>query len=134
MPDNHDNQGNEMNEWTVILKAGIEGGAITLCGQYNGKGWVFRKDIADQSPMLIDEPASYSRSEQVYSWEEALEVLDSHPWQLFYPLEVHPVFRGAVLAAVVRRTQPDMIAKDYGFQDWLHVCSELPHVEWKLAL
>src|SRR4030081_1427244 len=101
-----------MNEWTVILNAGIEGGSITLYGQYNGKGSIFKKDIADQTPMLIDEPASYSCSEQMYSWEEALEVLDSHPWQLFYPLEVHPVFRGAVLAAVVRRTQPDMIAKD----------------------
>ncbi|MDB5758868.1 MAG: hypothetical protein JWM30_2157 [Burkholderia sp.] len=123
-----------MNEWTVILNAGIEGGSITLCGQYNGKGWIFKKDIADQTPMLIDEPASYSCSEQMYSWEEALEVLDSHPWHLFYPLEVHPVFRGAVLAAVVRRTQPDMIAKDYGFRHWLQVCSELPHVEWKLAL
>ena len=84
--------------------------------------------------MRIDEPASYSCLKQVYLWEEALEVLDSHQWHPFYPLEVHPVFRGAVLAAVIRRTEPDMIAKDYGFQDWLQICSELPHVEWKLAL
>ncbi|MDB5757705.1 MAG: hypothetical protein JWM30_994 [Burkholderia sp.] len=123
-----------MNQWIVILKAGVEGGSITLYGQYNGKGWIFRKDIADQTPMLIDEPASYSCLEQMYSWEEALEVLDGHPWHLFYPLEVHPIFRSAVLAAVVKRTQPDMMVEDYGFQQWLDVCSELPHVEWKLGL
>ena len=123
-----------MNDLTIILKAGVEGGAITLYGQYNGKGWMFRKDIADQTPMPIDERAKYSSSEQVYSWEEALKILDSHAWHLFYPLEVHPVFRGAVLAAVVRRTPPDMLAGDDGFPDWLHVCSELPHVAWRLAL
>ena len=123
-----------MNEWTAILQAGTEGGSITLYGQYNGNGWIFREDIADQTPMLIDEPSSYSRSEQMYSWEGALKVLDSHPWHLFYPLEVHPVFRGAVLAAVIKRTLPDMLGGDYGFRDWLHICGELPHVEWKLAL
>ena len=123
-----------MDEWTVILRAGVEGGSITLWGQFNPKGWIFIKDTADQTPMLIDEPASYSSSKQVYSWEEALNVLDSHPWHIFFPLEVHPIFRGAVLAAVVTRTTPDMIAEDYGFRDWLHVCSELPHVAWKLAL
>jgi hypothetical protein len=123
-----------MNEWTVILNAGIEGGAITLYGQYSGKGWLFRKDIADQTPMLIDESAKYSCSEQVYSWGEALAVLDIHPWQLFCPLEVHPAFKGAVLAAVVRRTRPDMIAEDDGCREWLRVCSELPHGAWKLTL
>jgi len=123
-----------MNPWTVILHAGIEGGSITLSGQYNGKEWIFRKDIADQTPALIEEPAKYSCSEQVYSWKEALAVLDSHPWHLFYPLEVHPVFRGAVLAAVVTRISTDMLVEDYGLSHWLHVCSELPHVEWKLAL
>ena len=70
----------------------------------------------------------------MYSWEDALKILDSHSWHLFYPLEVHAVFRGAVLAAVVRRTQPDMIAKDYGLPDWCQICSALPHVEWNLAL
>lgn len=123
-----------MNDWTVILKAGIEGGCITLYGQYNGKGWIFKKDIDDQTPMLIDEPTIYSSSAQAYSWEEALKVLDTHPWHLFYPVEVHPLFRGAALAAVIRRTQPDMIAEDYGLRDWLHACSELPHVGWKLVL
>jgi hypothetical protein len=57
MPDDHNDQGSEINEWTVILNAGIEGGAITLYGRYNGKGWLFRKGIADQTPPLIDESA-----------------------------------------------------------------------------
>ena len=65
-----------MNQWTIILQAGIEGGCITLCGQYNGKGWLFRKNIAEHTPMLNDEPASHFHPVLVYSWEEALEVLD----------------------------------------------------------
>lgn len=123
-----------MNQWTVILQAGVEGGCITLCGQYNGKGWLFRRNMADQTPMLIEEPVSDSHPELVYSWEEALDVLDRHPWHLFYPLEVHPVFRGAVLAAVLKRTRPDLLVNDYGFMRWLHVCSELPHVAGKVEL
>ena len=123
-----------MNQWITILQAGVEGGGITLNGQYNGKGWIFRKDISDQTPMLIDEPARHSGSDQMYARAEDLDALDIHSWHQFYPLEVHPAFRGAVLAAVVTRTQPDMIAEDHGFSQWLHVCSELPHVKWKRAL
>jgi hypothetical protein len=122
-----------MEKWEVVLTAGIEGGSITLYGMYNGKGWIFSEDIVDQTPELIDEKAIY-RSKQAYSWEEALNILDEHPWQRFYPLEVHPVFRGAVLAAVLERSKPADIAGDYGFRDWLGICRELPHVEWKLAL
>lgn len=131
---NYDELENNMNQWGVILQAGIEGGCITLYGQYSGKNWICRKDALDQTPKLIDELASRSRSEQVHSWEDALQVLDRHPWHLFCPLEVCPVFKGAVLAAVFTQNRPDMIADDLGFRQWLQICSDLPHVEWKLAL
>lgn len=66
-----------MNELILILKADIEGGSITLYRQYSGNGWIFRNDIADQTPMLIDEPAIYSSSKQLFTWKEALGELDS---------------------------------------------------------
>lgn len=97
-------------------------------------GYLFRKDILDQTPKLIDGPASQSYSEQVHSSEGALQVLDWHLWHLFYPLKVHPVFNGVVLAAVLTRSRPEMIDDDHGFRQWLQTCSELPQVEWKLAL
>jgi hypothetical protein len=123
-----------MENWEVILKAGVEGGSITLYGRYNGKNWTFERDVLDQTPAMIDEPTIQYKSDRVYSWEEALGLLDNHPWHLFCPLEVHPLFRGAVLTAVIRRSKPEMMNDDYGFRNWLQICGELPHVEWRLTL
>lgn len=123
-----------MENWEVILKAGVEGGSITLYGRYTGKNWAFERDVLDQTPAMIDEPSIQYKSDRVYSWEEALELLDSHPWHLFCPLEVHPLFQGAVLTAVIKRSKLEMMSDDYGFQNWLQICGELPHVEWRLAL
>lgn len=133
-PNGWDIQENNLDRWEVILKAGGEGCCVTLFGMYNGKSWIFSRDVLDQTSEMINEPVVHYCSKRVYSWDDALEVLDKHPWHLFYPLEVHPVFQGAVLAAVLLRTMPEMIAGDYGFQQWLGICSELPRVEWKLAL
>ena len=94
-----------MNQWITIPQAGVEGGGITLYGQYNGKGWIFRKDISDQTPLLIDEPARHSASDQMYAWAEALDALDVHPWHRFCPLQVHPAFRGAVLGCGIKTNQ-----------------------------
>jgi hypothetical protein len=123
-----------MENWEVILKAGIEGGSITLYGRYTGKSWIFERDVLDQTPALIDEPTIQYKSNSVYSWEEALELLDKHPWHLFYPVEIHPVFRGAVLAAVIRRSKHNAMDDDYGFRNWLTICGDLPQVQWRLAL
>lgn len=123
-----------MERWEVILKAGIEGGSITLYGMHNGKGWLFSEDISDQTPALIDEPGIYYRSKPAYSWEDALHLLDKHPWHRFYPLEVHPLFRGAVLVAVLRRSKLGEVGGDDGLHSWLGICGQIPHVEWKLVL
>lgn len=75
-----------MKEWQVILKAGVEGGSITLNGIYNGKCWFFSRDVVDQTPALIDEPNIFRYSKNVYSWQDALDMLDEHPWHMFSPL------------------------------------------------
>jgi hypothetical protein len=123
-----------MERWEVILEAGIEGGSITLYGMHNGKGWIFSEDICDQTPALIDEPGIYSRSKPVYSWEDALHLLDQYPWYRFCPLTVHPLFRGAVLVAVLNRSKPGELESDDGLHSWRHICGTIPHVEWKLVL
>lgn len=123
-----------MEKWEVILKAGVEGGSITLYGRYTGKNWAFKRDVLDQTPAMIDEPTIQYKSESVHSWEEGLELLDKYPWHLFYSLEVHPLFRGAALAAVIRRSKHNVMDDDYGFQNWLAICGELSQVQWRLAL
>jgi len=123
-----------MEQWQVILKAGIEGGSITLNGIYNGKCWFFSRDVQDQTPELIDEPNLFRYSKNVYSWQDALEMLDEHSWHRFFPLEVHPVFRGAVLAAVLERTQQEKSFDTSSLHAWLSVCREIPDVQWRLSL
>ena len=123
-----------MEKWEVILQAGVEGGAITLYGMHNGKSWIFSEDVYDQTPALIDEPDVYYRSKHAYSWQDALQMLDKHPWHLFYPLEVHPFFRGPVLAAVLKRSKLQHIHDDDGLRNWLERCGDIPQVEWKLVL
>lgn len=123
-----------MEDWEVIVKAGVEGGSITLYGRYSGKNWAFKRNVLDQTPAMIDEPTIQHRSDSVHSWEEALGLLGKYPWHLFGPLEVHPLFRGAVLAAVIRRSKYNVMDDDYGFRNWLAICSALPHIGWKLAL
>nr|WP_217346574.1 hypothetical protein [Noviherbaspirillum sp. L7-7A]MBV0881037.1 hypothetical protein [Noviherbaspirillum sp. L7-7A] len=115
-----------MEHWEVILEAGVEGGSITLYSRYTGKSWIFGRDVLDQTPTLIDEATIHYKSDSVYSWEEALELLDKHPWHLFYPVKIHPLFRGAVLAAVIRRSKHNAMDDDYGFRNWLTICGDLP--------
>ena len=122
-----------MKEWQVILQAGVDGGSITLNGIYNGKCWFFSRDVADQTPELIDEPNIFRYSKNVYSWQDALDMLDEHRWHMFYPLEVHPVFRGAILAAVLERRLQEKEFDDCGIHSWLAVCKEVTYAEWQLS-
>ena len=123
-----------MEQWQVILKAGIEGGSITLHGIYNGKCWFFSRDVHDQTPELVDKPNLFRYSKNVYSWQDALDMLDEHRWHLFFPLEVHPVFRGAILAAVLERRLQEKMFDACGLHAWLSVCREIPDVQWRLSM
>lgn len=92
-----------MGESEVILEIGAEGGSITLCGTRTADGWRFSRNLLDQTPELLDEPAIEHDSNMVESWSAALELLDTYPWHRLFPLWVHPEFRGLVLDAVKAR-------------------------------
>lgn len=87
----------------VIVKVLAEGGSVTLHGASTPNGWVFYRDVRDQTPDLLDEPWIEHSSMQVATWPAALELLDRYPWYRLYPKVVHPDFRGAVLEAVEER-------------------------------
>ncbi|MBK4733392.1 hypothetical protein [Noviherbaspirillum pedocola] len=123
-----------MERWEVILEAGVEGGSIRLYGMHNEKGWIFSEDVVDQTPELIDKPGVHYRSKPVYTWEDALSLLDEYCWHCFFPLTVHPFFRGAVLAGVLNRSTLEEINDNSSLSNWLAICGEIPHVEWKLLL
>ena len=93
----------------------------------------FSRDVADHTPELIDEPNIFRYSKNVYSWQDALDMLDEHRWHMFYPLEVHPVFRGAILAAVLERRLQEKEFDDCGIHSWLAVCKEVTYAEWQLS-
>lgn len=87
----------------VILKVRAEGGSITLYGVRSPNGWVFSRDVMDQTPELLDEPWNEHHSRRVDSWDAALELLDEYPWHRLSPGEVHREFRKVVLDEVERR-------------------------------
>ena len=64
-----------MENWDAILKAGVEGGSITLYGRYTGKNWAFERDVLDQTPAMIDKSTTHYKLDSVHSWEEALGVV-----------------------------------------------------------
>jgi hypothetical protein len=61
-------------------------------------------------------------------------MVDEHRWHLFFPLEVHPVFRGAILAAVLERRLQEKMVDACGLHAWLSVCGDIPDVQWRLSL
>ena len=60
-----------MNPCETILEVGGEGGSITLYGVRTANGWLFSREVIDQSPELINEAAIQHRSEIVDSWPAA---------------------------------------------------------------
>jgi hypothetical protein len=117
-----------MENWEVILKAGVEVGSITLYGRYTGKNWAFKRDVLDQTPAMIDESTIQYKTVRAHSWAEASESLDKHPWHLFCPLQGHPLFQCAVLAAMIRRSKHNVVNDDYGSQNCLTIFGGLPQV------
>jgi exonuclease III len=87
----------------VIVEVLAEGGSITLYGARSPNGWVFSRDVMDQTPELLDEPWIEHSSTRVDSWEAALELLDDYPWHRLSPYKVHKEFRKAVLDEVEKR-------------------------------
>lgn len=119
----------------IILKAGVEGGDITLLGIKTGDAWQFlmTTDASTIYDLLNEEdrPAEYLRkdwvrdSDWISGWDAALEPLDRYPWYKFYPLQVHPDFKQVVLEAVVERFNNDSRGDEHGsLERWQSVSGE----------
>ena len=87
------------DNWEVIVKVGAEGGEISLLGLKNEKGdWKYRKSINEiDYSELLDEEVDYNPEKEVieiiptvriergivFTWEEAIEILNGYPWRKF---------------------------------------------------
>ncbi len=110
----------EQNE--VILQVGAEGGHLTLYGIRTTYGWLFSRQVIDQTPDLFNEPWIQHNSEIVNLWSDALKLLDRYPWHKLYPLEVHSEFREMVFDAVVVRYKSENDINPRGLADWKKLC------------
>ena len=59
-----------MNGREVIIELGAEGGSIALYGFRTDRGWLFTREVIDQTPELIDE-------ERIEKTSSRVEVLGS---------------------------------------------------------
>lgn len=89
-----------MDEREVIIDVGVELGSLILYGVRTNGGWVFQRNVVDQTPFMLDEAEIRHDSNFTDSWDEALSLLDEYPWRQMYPIKVHPEFREAVWAAL----------------------------------
>jgi len=125
-----------MEQSEVIVEIGGEGGSLAIYGIRTKLGWIFSREVVDQSLLFIDEgPTIQHSSKIVSSWPEALELLDRYPWPQLCPIKVHPEFRKMVLDAVLERNKAKGNAKSPGwkrapkekreiqFERWEELCS-----------
>lgn len=111
-----------MEQCEVILHVEAEGGGVTLYGMLTKNGWLFSRQVIDQTPELFNEPWILDRSKTVNSWSDALILLNQYPWHKLYPLEVHPEFRETVFNEVVARHKAEEEECWYFLPDWKELC------------
>ena len=99
---------------------GGEGGSIKLYGVRTNDGWLYQKDMVDQTPLMLDDKEIRHSSAFTSSWKEALELLDRNRWQRLSPIRVHPEFRQAIWAAVQQRYTGDDPEED--LERWRDRC------------
>ena len=110
-----------MSEREIILSVGGEGGGITLQGVWTRDGWRFRRNVVDQTLVMIGEGDEIRHDSQfTSSWDEALGLMDRYPWQHLYPLQVHPEFGHAVWAAVQKRCVGE--CSEHALERWRDRC------------
>lgn len=80
-----------------------EGGSIELFGQRTSQGWVFSREVIDQTPLLIDEAEIRHRSNVVDSLEKGLALLDRYPWYHVRVRNMHADFAAEIVAAIENR-------------------------------
>jgi hypothetical protein len=95
----------------VILRAGAEGGDVTLIGRTTDMGtWAFARVTDDQTEALfgesgvpIEAPPTPKSDDWVESWDDGLRLMDRYKWARLHPLYVHPAFVERVRVAVEER-------------------------------
>ena len=89
-----------------------------LYGLRTGDGWVFSRELINQTALMLDEPEIKHTSQFVDSWNAALGHLDRYLWHKFYPVKVHVDFMRAVLDAVISRFTGDRYNNSYHMSRW----------------
>jgi hypothetical protein len=107
----------------IIVSVAAEGGGVTLYGMRTSKGWLFSRQVRDQTPELLDEPWIEHSSDVVDSWPAALELLDRYPWHRLYPKQVHEAFKKEVLEAVIARYEGTGVGSRSRLPHWKELCS-----------
>ena len=108
-------------DWQLIVKIGAEGGSVALYGRETDDGWVFRRHVADQTPMFIDEESVEHDSETVDTWVKAVRLLERYPWANLFPTYVHPGFGNKVWLEVCKRALKRR-PREGELDRWLDVC------------
>ena len=111
-----------MAQSEIIVDVGAEGGSLTIYGNRTKGGWLFSRDVIDQSMLLEDEPESRHSSEVVSTWAAALLLLDRYPWHMLYPLKVHPEFQKLVYGEIIKRFKKEPKNSQRRLPDWKEIC------------
>jgi hypothetical protein len=96
----------------LILRAGAEGGSISLFRERSSNGWRYWCESVDQTTLMLDEHDVSGQeirrvSDKVDTWEQALSLLDQRRWARLFPVLVDPYFAQQVLQAVTERLGAD---------------------------
>ena len=91
------------NEWETIVQVLAEGGGIQLFGLRTAQGWLFSREVIDQSGFLMDEAEIRHHSNVVDSLEKGLALLDRYPWYVMHVKNMHPDFATEITAAIANR-------------------------------
>jgi len=91
--------------WETIVEVLAEGGGIRLFGLRTTQGWLFSREVIDQSGFLMDEAEICHRSNVVDSLEKGLALLDRYPWYVMHVRNMHPDFAAEITAAIAKRKQ-----------------------------
>jgi hypothetical protein len=112
----------------VILRAGAEGGDVSLIGRTTDAGtWAFARVTDDQTEALcgesgvpIEAPPAPKPDDWVESWDDGLRLMDRYKWARLHPLYVHPAFVERVRVAVEARlaNEPQDRWTEYAREKW----------------
>jgi hypothetical protein len=111
-----------MKQSEIIVQVGSEGGDVTLYGARTENGWIFSREVVDQSLLLLDQPEIRHTSGIAESWAAGLELIDQYPWQHLFPIEVHQEFRQLVFDAVLARFQGEGKEDPWRLSRWKGMC------------